>query len=75
MRFISASVLLSESKRLFRAPDANEFGLSLCHYLNLAAANSNFGSNPRSHVIKRMSAVEAMALTKARYSQALDYLQ
>ena len=74
MHYISASVLLSESQRTFHAPDANVFGLSLCHYLHLVAANSNFAPNPRPQVIKRMSAVEAMALNKAKYKATLDYL-
>lgn len=48
--------------------------LSAEHSMVLSAANSNFQIEPRPTEPKRMSAREAMALTKARYKETFDYL-
>ncbi len=44
------------------------------HFSSLIAANTDFKHEAKPAARKRMSASEAMAVTKVRYKETLDYL-
>ena len=44
------------------------------HFSSLIAANTNFKAQPAPATRKRLSAQEAMEVTKVRYKETLEYL-